>query len=67
MKYPPEDPLLEEVDATAERMLKRYSTPAVAAEMAHWHAMDHNPGDCYRNYWLAVYGAIQSRRLGKHK
>jgi hypothetical protein len=65
MKNEKPDPRLDDVEATAERMLARYSTSGVAAEMAHWHAMDHPPGDTYRNYWMGVYGAIQRRRLGR--
>lgn len=41
-------------EQAAQGMLKRYSTPKVAAEMAHWHAMDYREGDPRRIYWETV-------------
>jgi hypothetical protein len=46
------------IEAVAEGMLKRYSTPKVAREMAYIHAMDHPPNSDKRIYWLRVYERI---------
>ena len=48
---------------TARRMLARYSSATVAADMAHWHAMDYPPGDPERVYWQLVGTLI--RQIGK--
>lgn len=44
---------------TIARMLGRYSTPAVAAEMANAHAMDHPAGHPFRVFWQDVSRAIR--------
>ena len=48
----------------AQGMLQRYSRPTVAAEMAHWHAMDYPEGSEQRLYWEEVRKNIvtQARR-----
>jgi hypothetical protein len=47
----------------AKVMLSRYSSANVAAEMAHWHAMDYKEGDPRREKWLSVHREI--RRIAK--
>lgn len=46
----------------AQGMLKRYSSPKVAAEMAWHHAMSHDEADARRKYWEQVNAEI--RRAG---
>lgn len=47
----------------ARGMLSRYSSPKVAIEMAHWHAMDHAEGSEGRSRWQRVKETIA--RLSK--
>lgn len=50
------DPAEEET--VARGMLNRYSSPKVAMEMAHCHAMDHGPESELRARWLRVKETI---------
>jgi hypothetical protein len=59
------NPHEEQETETARRMLSRYSSPKVAAEMAHFHAMDHPPGSTKRSYWQRVRDEIL--RLSKER
>lgn len=50
------DPVDEET--IARGMLDRHGSPMVAAEMAHWHAMDHAEGTPGRARWQRIARAI---------
>lgn len=55
----------DKVRATASRMLRRYSTAAIAADMANEHAHDyHHRSDEYV-YWTAVRDTIMRRGPGR--
>ena len=45
----------------AAGMLKRYSSPKKALEMAHFHMCDYNPDDARRRYWRTVKEEIKKQ------
>lgn len=61
-----DDPKSNVITETAARMLARYRSVDVAAEMAWHHAMDYQPGHDFRLYWDTVRKEIrrQARERG---
>ena len=53
------------IDATARRMIARYSTMKIAEEMANWHGCDYPPASRERNYWTRVGARIMQYRLSR--
>ena len=49
----------------AEGMLKRYSTPKISMETAHFHAMNHPEGSLLRKHWLDVRREIEQQSRGR--
>lgn len=47
-----------EPEVAAATMLKRYSSPYIAAEMAHFHGMDYAEGTDNRKYWERVKSCL---------
>lgn len=56
-----------DVQDVAAGMLARYSSLAVAMEMAHWHAMDYPEGDPRRVRWQAVGRKIRELAIARCK
>jgi hypothetical protein len=51
-----------EPELAAESMLKRYSSPRVALEMAHWHRADYREGTDPYEYWTQVLAELRRKR-----
>lgn len=55
----------DRVDATARRMLARYSSARVASEMAGYHACDYGPNTDMRIFWRKVSARIDAIARGQ--